>query len=666
MYLTEEQNDFFLQNEGLVFYLANEFNKKYYGFSIPELVALAGVGVMKATKHFKPESGYKFATFASTCAENEVRMALRAKQKFNRLESCSIDDTVYSEDDSFTIGDMLHDSKVDIEEEALRNEQFDIIYKYLDTLPERERLVFMLHHSLKGYPYKTQSELAKIFGLSQSYIARIRQGVEEGLREFAKTANTLVKDNKATKKSRKRYTDHLGIEFDTFPSMLKFHGVKQGAYYNRRKQGLSLEECLTPRVKVKPKKKTKPRVYKDHLGNEFSSMQVMLEYYGVGRGFYYTRLAKGKPLEVCLGVACMVKRSNTDFSNRGRKSKSCEDHLGNKFTSIKAMLQHHGVKEHVFYERKRSGISLEECLSPERKKRTTGDGGRTLTCTDHLGNHFDSVTSMLKYHKVNTSTYYRKKGLGLSLEECLSNVPVSGKSKRSKSSNNKSKITKPKGDTNKGNSRVCFDHLGTKFTSVSAMLEHHGVDKNTYYKRKTKGFSLDICLSPVDTIIPEDKHKNKPCKDHNGKEFNSVMEMVEYHGVSQNLFYTRKNKGFSLEECLSPHRLERRDYKVRKKQLQANQEIELTQDVIESTDTLEKSTPNSKSQKTVSNIDTKHRILNIVYEDLSARVYYLDETTNTVQNLYIPYDSPVWYSSETTSTSKLLHFRGIEVFKICI
>ena len=763
MYLTEEQNEFFLQNEGLVFYLANEFNKKYFGFSIPELVALAGVGVMKATKYFKPESGYKFATFASTCAENEVRMALRTKQKFNRLEACSIDDTVHAKDDSLTIGDMLNDSKVDVEEEVLRNEQFNIIYRYIDTLPERERLVFMFHHGLKGYPHKTQSELAKLFGISQSYIARIRLEVEEGLRKYAKAANSWESNKtKGSKKPRRRYTDHLGVEFDHLPTMLKYHGVTRALYYERKKQGLTLEECLTPQVKNKRGNNTK--AVKDHLGNEFDSVQAMLKHYNVGKGFYYSRSAKGMsledclvdkpketrtnskpkkvfkdhldnafdsiskmlkhysikptlyyrrknaglsleeclapksrnksskrrvndtkvtdhlgniydsvssmlkqynvsrnvyyrikkkgyPLEVCLGVACPVKNPKSIKTSRGKSTKPCEDHLGNKFTSVKAMLHHHGVKPYVYQARRRLGLSLEECLSSERQKRKTGDNGRILACEDHLGNKFESITAMLKHYGVCNSLYYRRKKQGLSLEECLGKPTDKTKIKR---------------NSTNGNKKVCFDHNGKEFNSVTAMLEYHGVDKNTYYKRKIKGFSLEVCLSPVDTIIPNDRKRSRPCKDHNGKEFNSVTEMVNYHGTTLSVYYARKSKGYSLESCLNSDPPKYQDLKEEHMQNQTNQENETTQEVLKFTNTSENNTPKNKPQSIITSNDTEHRILNLVYEDTSARVLYLDETTNTVQTRYISYDSPVWYSSETTSIGKSIRIRGTDVIRVCV
>ena len=53
--------------------------------------------------------------------------------------------------------------------------------------------------------------------------------------------------------------------------------------------------------------------------------------------------------------------------------------------------------------------------------------------------------------------------------------------------------------------------------------------------------------------------KAKPCIDHLGNKFDSYTAMCNYHGVSVDNFYYRKNKlNLSIEKCLSPVKMPHR------------------------------------------------------------------------------------------------------------
>lgn len=97
-----------------------------------------------------------------------------------------------------------------------------------------------------------------------------------------------------------------------------------------------------------------------------------------------------------------------------------------------------------------------------------------------------------------------------------------------------------------GNNKSIADHNGKQFESIKEMCNYHGVSVSTYDGRLRLGYSLDVCLSNK----PLPSGKNKPITDHNGKQFESVKAMCKYHNIKTSTYYERKNRGISLEESL--------------------------------------------------------------------------------------------------------------------
>ena len=94
-------------------------------------------------------------------------------------------------------------------------------------------------------------------------------------------------------------------------------------------------------------------------------------------------------------------------------------------------------------------------------------------------------------------------------------------------------------------SKLCTDHLGNKFNSIKEMREYWKVSITAYYNRKSKGLSLEQCLST--------KHGNcsvNILKDHLGNKFDNITKMCEYWNISRSTFNRRKKQGLPLKECL--------------------------------------------------------------------------------------------------------------------
>ena len=84
-----------------------------------------------------------------------------------------------------------------------------------------------------------------------------------------------------------------------------------------------------------------------------------------------------------------------------------------------------------------------------------------------------------------------------------------------------------------------------KYSGIGAELKKNNVPNEVYYARLKLGWD-------------KEKAKTTPVKklgkayDHEGREFSTQKEMLNYYGISQAQFFRRKKKGLSLEQCLAP------------------------------------------------------------------------------------------------------------------
>ena len=149
--------------------------------------------------------------------------------------------------------------------------------------------------------------------------------------------------------------------------------------------------------------------------------------------------------------------------------------------------------------------------------------------TDHLGNHFKSVSAMTKHWDISRTTYLSRINMGWSVEKALT-FTIREESK-------------PKG--------CVVDHLGNEFKSLSQMLKHWGISLATYYNRTHKeGLSMEEALTkPIAKT-----YSFQEVTDHLGNSFPTKSEMSAHWGISKSTFDGRLRRGWSLEEALTGKR----------------------------------------------------------------------------------------------------------------
>lgn len=168
-------------NLRLVSHIARKYTVPGYGAD--DLISIGVIGLMKAVNSFRPETGASLGTYAARCIENEILMTLRASRKYRG--DVSLQDSVGSdgEGNDITYMDILGTEADVVDETVLRRVTLARVHQVLTSLPARERLVLEMRYGLADGTQHPQHEVAKVLGISRSYVSRVEKKAIERLRE---------------------------------------------------------------------------------------------------------------------------------------------------------------------------------------------------------------------------------------------------------------------------------------------------------------------------------------------------------------------------------------------------------------------------------------------------------------------------------------------------
>ena len=149
--------------------------KKYYssGQDQDDLISIGTIGLIKAVDSFDPSNGARFATYAGKCLQNEILMYFRSQKKLS--QEVSLNETIDTDKDGnpLTYGDVIavEDTIADDLDLKLRSARAVSVIK--NELTKRERQVISMRYGIGGVPAVTQREVARMLGISRSYVSRI-------------------------------------------------------------------------------------------------------------------------------------------------------------------------------------------------------------------------------------------------------------------------------------------------------------------------------------------------------------------------------------------------------------------------------------------------------------------------------------------------------------
>ena len=150
--------------------------KKYTSTNVEQddLISIGTIGLIKGINSFNVDKGVRLATYVSRCIENEILMYLRASKKINA--EVYLEDTIGKDKDDNTVSlqEVLEGNEKSIEDEVDLKFKIKKMYeKMKEVLKDREKLILEMRFGLDGKKPRTQNQIAKLLGISRSYVSRI-------------------------------------------------------------------------------------------------------------------------------------------------------------------------------------------------------------------------------------------------------------------------------------------------------------------------------------------------------------------------------------------------------------------------------------------------------------------------------------------------------------
>ena len=150
--------------------------KKYANSNVEQedLISIGTIGLIKGINSFNSEKGVRLATYVSRCIDNEILMHLRATKKLGA--EVFLNETVGKDKDDnvVTLQEILESDERNVDEEVDLKMKVKILYsKMKEVLRDREKTILELRFGLGGKKPKTQNQIAKMMGISRSYVSRI-------------------------------------------------------------------------------------------------------------------------------------------------------------------------------------------------------------------------------------------------------------------------------------------------------------------------------------------------------------------------------------------------------------------------------------------------------------------------------------------------------------
>ena len=252
------------------------------------------------------------------------------------------------------------------------------------------------------------------------------------------------------------------------------------------------------------------RAAKDHLGNIYNSTEEMLKHYNISLSMYYRRKNAGMELKDILTTPAIGKDrleerrgfkllATGDYLSRYKDERGCYfDHVGNKFAELQDMCDAYGIEQALFNGRMRRGWPLDKALTVGGKPKSVIVGTAYMV----FGVCYPDIKSICKEYGI---TYnYSAQAHNDDIEAWIS-------------------------------SRALIRYKGKVYKTITELAGAYGLDDDIFHSRLHRGWTLERTLSEP---IREGK-TGKPCKDHNGKTYSSLSEMLRHYNVPRNAYESR-------------------------------------------------------------------------------------------------------------------------------
>lgn len=169
----EAKNILIERNLRLVAHIVKKFDNT--GEDMDDLISIGTIGLIKAINTFDTGKKTRLATYAARCIENEILMHLRSTRRVRSEVSLYDPIGVDKEGNEITLIDVLGTAP-DIVAEMVESQcDQERLSQYVSKLNKRERWVLEMRFGLPDGSRMTQRDIAKMLGISRSYVSRIEK-----------------------------------------------------------------------------------------------------------------------------------------------------------------------------------------------------------------------------------------------------------------------------------------------------------------------------------------------------------------------------------------------------------------------------------------------------------------------------------------------------------
>jgi RNA polymerase sporulation-specific sigma factor len=160
--------------------------KKYYSANedSDDLLSVGTIGLIKGVQSFDPSKGVRLATYAARCIDNEILMYFRNKKK--TMLDISFEEPIEHDCDGnpLTLMDIVAQEDT-VLDEICKKKYLGKLYDYIESMTDsREKQILILRYGLDGNEPMTQNEVARMLGISRSYVSRIETKIIKKIRKY--------------------------------------------------------------------------------------------------------------------------------------------------------------------------------------------------------------------------------------------------------------------------------------------------------------------------------------------------------------------------------------------------------------------------------------------------------------------------------------------------
>lgn len=185
------RDEIILQNQPLIMFIIKRKNQYISdsAYDTDDLFSIGTVGLLKAVDSFDEAKGQQFSTYAAKCIINELYMTQR---KMARHRTISLDNHINSEDGKAWV-EIMADRCDPMEKRVSDRDVLKQAVREIEKLEPREREIMAMH--INGLGTLRQTDIAKHFGITQSYCSRIIKSVQRKLRVACEYEQTIGGSN---------------------------------------------------------------------------------------------------------------------------------------------------------------------------------------------------------------------------------------------------------------------------------------------------------------------------------------------------------------------------------------------------------------------------------------------------------------------------------------